>query len=1148
MRILRPVLTITFVVLVTFTRLGAQTTSTEVLGTVTDPTGGAVVGAKVTLLRAATGERREAATSSTGDYSFPLIEIGEYIVTVEASGFKRQERRGVMVQIQQKARVNLELSVGDMQETVQVTGEAPGLKTDDAAVGQVIDNKRVVELPLNGRNIATLALLTPGVYFGQRQGFDGNGGVPIAGRMVAIAANGKRENDQNVTLDGVVANEALQNTVFFTPSIDAIEEFKIQTSSYSSEYGQNSGALVQIAFKSGTNKFRGTLFEFLRHDKLAARDYFLNFQLPPGAKLQERPRLRRNQFGTFLSGPVVLPKLYNGKDRTFWSFNYEGLRETRESVQETFWFPEPFRRGDFSALLTPLIRDGRPIRSPIIIYDPVTGEPFRDASGRITNIIPASRINRRAQDFINKFQPLPQFQRDDILENNVQNLVPAITTSNQYIFRIDHHFRPEDKVFVRVALDRSGVNESNLNPNFPRFVRTAPNNIGAQHLHVFSPTIINEFRYGYNKADWNFVNPRTNTDFDLDSLGIGQFRVISDGNRKLTPRETGIPITIIGGDTDVGGLQFNLAIFHQVSDNLSINRANHGFKMGFEYRRAIVDHASSNDPRGFVSCCLGGNALAGWLLGYPTDAQSPQGLPFAAPRNNRWSAYFLDNWKLTRNLTANIGLRWDYFSVPFDANGGWRNLRLDVLSASSDGRQLPTLIPTPGTKGVQFHEPDNRYFMPRVGLAWRVTDKWVIRSGAGWFVNAQQLNNFQVMVRQPPRGASFTFNNVTDVAQVLPYSYAGQNYNIQTRRLRPGADVLTLDNPFPGAGTTPARTNLIALTPDNKYSNHWQWSLDLQRTLPWSTVLTVGYVGSKTSNLDNTINNFNNPDPSPNTDINGRRPLQAYVSEGEGNAARGIGNIRLLDSYANSNYQALQATLEKRSSHGLVMGLAYTYGKALGEGYERNNGVGAYQNPRDRRADRQRFPWDVTQTAVIHYVYEMPFLNRFKGVAGAFLAGWQTNGIISLRTGFPFSVGGGNLNTGGGTRPDRVADGRLGDAATREKWFDPTAFRRTECNIPNRADLCHYGNAGPGILTSPGQRTFDLSVYKNWRMAAISEVTRLQFRAEFFNAFNTPQFGQPNGIGWVTSDSIIPDAPRMGEIRGLRLPMRVIQFGLKLYF
>ena len=235
--------------------------------------------------------------------------------------------------------------------------------------------------------------------------------------------------------------------------------------------------------------------------------------------------------------------------------------------------------------------------------------------------------------------------------------------------------------------------------------------------------------------------------------------------------------------------------------------------------------------------------------------------------------------------------------------------------------------------------------------------------------------------------------------------------------------------------------------------------------------------------------------------------------------------------------------------NGLTMGLAYTYGKALGVGGDRNGGDPNYQNPRDRRSELARYPFDVTHYAVINYVYEMPFLNRFKGVLGAFIGGWQTNGIITLRTGFPFSPVGGNLNGGpnSNTRPDRVADGRIDDP-TRAKYFDPTAFRRTECNIPGRLDLCHYGNAGPYILLSPGAKTFDLSLFKNWAIPAFGDSSRLQFRAESFNTFNTPQFGVPNNIGWASNDSIVPDAPRMGEIRTLRLPMRVVQFGMKLYF
>jgi TonB-dependent receptor-like protein len=677
------------------------------------------------------------------------------------------------------------------------------------------------------------------------------------------------------------------------------------------------------------------------------------------------------------------------------------------------------------------------------------------------------------------------------------------------------------------------------------------NNIAVQHVHLFSATMLNEFRYGINKADDEFINPRTNTNFDLDALGIGQYRVATDGNRKLTPRETGIPTTLIGGDRDLGnGYDFNTV--HQFANNFSVTRRAHNFKTGVEYRRVMLDRAGGNTKRGAAGCCEGGYALAGWLLGYPSSSTTGEGSAAMEARQNRMGAYFLDDWKVTRRLTLNLGIRWDYFGPPIDQLGGWRSLRLDILSQASDGRRLPTLTPAPNTGNFRFYDPEYRYFMPRVGLAFRATNKWVVRSGFGWFANAQQLNNFSILVLLPPKSGTFGFSQVTDVAQVIPYEYGGVNYNIQTRRFRPGSQVLTLDSLFPGAGTGPARTNLTVLPPDNKSSSHVQWSLDVQRALPWNSQLTVGYVGSKTSHLDASLSNFNSPDPSTDTDFNSRRPWQAYVSEGEGSGARALGTIRYLDSYSNGFYQGLQTSFEKRSSSGLTVGLAYTYSKALGEGYGRNEsgaGVGgAYQDPRNRRASRTRYGFDVTHNAVANFVYEMPFLKRFKGVAGGFLGGWQANGIVTMRTGFPFNLTGGNLNNNGESRPDRVADGRLGGDATRQRWFDPLAFRRTDCNVARRADLCHYGSAGDGILTTPGARNLDLSVYKNWRITPIGEAGRLQFRAEFFNAFNTPMFGQPNGISFNTAETVVPDGPRDGEIRSLRLPMRIIQFGLKLYF
>lgn len=1130
--------------------VAAQTTSTEVLGTVTDATGAVVPNADVTLLRLSTGEKRQTKTDGSGNFSFPLIEIGDYSVTVSLSGFKTQVKTGINVAYQQKARVNMTLDIGATTDRVEVVATGVELKTDDAAVSTTIERKRVQELPLLGRNFASLAILTPGVQYGTRmnQNVQAATAFPFPGAATTLSANGQRDANQNISMDGVVATEPLVNQVLFNPSIDAIEEVKIQTGSVSAEYGQNNGAVVQIALKSGTNNFHGTFFNFMRNNVLDARDYFLNFELPAGTPERKKNALRRNQFGTWLAGPVRLPG-YNGKDRTFWSFNYEGVKQTIESVAQAFWYPEEFRRGDFSALLTPLIRDGRPVRAPIIVHDPVTGEPFRDTQGRITNIIPPSRINANAQKFVNTYVPLPQFRPADILDVNVIATVPSILDQNQYFARVDHNFGPNDRVFVRYAGQRTTFDSRTINPNFATTFGLRPNNIASQYLHLFRPTIINEFRFGYNRVDHDQSNPRTNTNFDVDSLGIGQFRVAVDNNRKFRPLEAAIPDTgVVPGDS---GARIDFNDTYQISDNFTVIHANHTFKMGMEYRRLTIERAAANVPYGNLSCCQGGYALAGFLMGYPSGSSTAEGLLLQKPRQHRYSGYFLDEWKATRRLSLNMGLRWDYFGLATDLNRTWRTLRLDILSTASNGQSLPTVVPEPG-KNFKFYDPEKRFFMPRLGLAYRASDKWVVRSGLGWYANAQQLNNFSILNLQPPLSGTFGFLQVTDVAQVIPVSYGGQDYSLQTRRFRPGSTVLTLDNPFPGQGTAAARTNVLLMVPNNKASNYIQWSLDIQRQLPFSTILTVGYVGSQTSHLDNTVPNFNSPDPSPDTDINSRRPYQAYVSAGEGNVPRLINNIRYLDSFASASYHGLQVSAQKRYSHGMTLGLAYTYSKSLGEGYGRNDPGGdvqtTYQNPRDRRSDRTRYGFDITHNAVANFVYDLPALKGASAFARGVLGGWQASGILTLRTGFPFTPNGGNLNTLFSTRPDRIGDGRLGSAATRKLWFDPTAFRRTECNIPNRADLCHYGNAGNGILVSPGARNIDMSIGKNWSIPQLGEQGRLQFRGEAFNAFNTPQFGLPNNLGWAGPDSLVPDAPRVGEIRGLRNSMRIFQVALKLYF
>jgi hypothetical protein len=435
-------------------------------------------------------------------------------------------------------------------------------------------------------------------------------------------------------------------------------------------------------------------------------------------------------------------------------------------------------------------------------------------------------------------------------------------------------------------------------------------------------------------------------------------------------------------------------------------------------------------------------------------------------------------------------------------------------------------------------ESDPGVFQPRIGIAFRPRDKWVLRTGAGYFSSVQHMNNYTILNLMPPLSGSDTFNAVTVAAQTLTVEGITQ----QTRRFAEGSPILTLDEPFPSTLLGRARrTNLLMIAPDHKQLTTVQWSFDVQRELPFQTALTVGYVGSKSTHVANSIGNFNSPDPSPNTNIDARRPYQRFFDD----TVKDLGAVRFLDSYANGFYHGLQVTLEKRYSRGLSYGMAYTYSKAHGEGEAGGNEGATWQDPRNRRAARGRYAYDMRQNFVFHYVWELPWAKNLKGVGGHILSGWQTNGILSLRTGFPFTITqGGDLNTGGPVLPDRIADGRLGDGQrSRARWYDPMAFTRVTCNIPARQDLCRYGSAGNAIMESPGQKNLDFSLFKNF---ALQEKLNLQFRSEFFNATNTPYFGTPNGIGFVGLTQLTPNGQRMGEIRSIRSSMRIIQFGLKL--
>ncbi|MBI3679900.1 MAG: carboxypeptidase regulatory-like domain-containing protein [Acidobacteria bacterium] len=1142
----------------------AQSTTQTIEGFVYDTTAAVIAGARITMTNTGTGVTQTVTTSESGTYTLALVPVGNYNLRCEKDGFKTESILNIRVETAAQVRMDFHMQVGAITETIEVSAAVVSLQTENATVGGVIENKRIIDLPLNGRNVAQLAVLVPGVQFGERTGRgDGLGGFPIPGAGFSVSANGQREIHQVVSLDGVDAKDPRIHITNFVPSIEAIEEFKIQTNAFTAEYGFGGGANVSITMKSGTNDFHSTLFEFLRTDKFDAENYFLNFELSPGRERARKDALRRNQFGAVISGPLLIPKLYNGRNRTFWAVNFEYRLDRVEQVQTASWPNDDFRNGNFSELLRGTInpQTGRLYRAPILLYDPVTGDPFPN------NIIPRTRLHTGALNMLNLFVPRAEFRQTDPLDFTARKGVNQPTDVHTYFVRIDHNFSDKDRIFGRLAWDRSGVTRNNINPFLPVFVDSKVSNLASQWIHTFGQNLINELRFGFNISDDITRNPRTdNTTFDMDALGVGQIRVFGDANRKLTPREHGIP--------QLSGLPFTLQELTngngydnmdtiQIGNHLSWIKGRHTLKFGAEVYRISMERGAANLEEGRYS--FGGNesgySLASFLLGYPTSTESAEGLPLTFPRANRFGAYVHDDWKVSSTLTMNIGLRFDYNGFPVDSKGLWRTV--DFVGANMpvpgrgqgyrapDGATIPTIFPAKvdATGAVKLTRQEVKFFMPRVGIAWKPTQKWVVRTGAGWFDNINHVNTWTIFNLMPPKSGSLQFNSVTDAAQTLNVSGAdGASYTARTRRFRSGDPIISLNDPFlqqAGGRAVVRPINVLHLPPDYKDGDVWKWSLDVQRELPAGIALTAGYVGSKGSHIGNSVGNYNQAPPSSNTNIQVRRPYQrVWDPATPALGVQGLQNIRFIDSFGESFHHGLQVKADKRYSHGLALGVAYTLSKSHGDGENGGQEGVSFQDPLDRKGSRGRFRFDQRHNMVTHFVWELPG-SSLPGAWKHVLGGWQSNGILSLRSGFPFTVTqGGDLNTSGPVRPDRIASGDL-DNPTRKLWFDPLAFRRVTCNIPNRQDLCHYGSAGYNILDGPGQKNLDFSLFKNF---PVTDRIKLQFRTEFVNTFNTPYYGDPNGIGFTSVDTIVPDGPRMGEVRGLRTPMRIIQFGLKLFF
>lgn len=1143
--------------------LFGQSTTQTIQGIVTDTTGASIAGAKVTATNQGTNVSQSTTTNESGNYTFPLVPVGDYTVKCEVTGFKTESVRNIRVETAAQVRQDFKLTVGSLSESIEVVASGVALQTENATVGAVIENRRIVELPLNGRNMQGLAVLVPGVQYGIRTGTgDGSGGFPIPGQGFAVIANGQRETNQVASLDGVDAKDPRVHTMDFVPSIEAIEEFKIQTNAYNAENGWGGGAVVSVTMKSGTNAIHGAFFDFLRNDKLDAENYFLNFELAPGTTRLKKNTLRQNQFGFVLSGPVLIPKLYNGKNKTFWAFNYEA-RRTREGVVSTVNWPiDPFREGDFSRLQNGYTANGKFV-APTLIWDPDTGQPFAN------NVIPKSRLFPGSLNVLNLYVPRAQFVQEDPLDFTARAAVPQPTNVNTYFARVDHNFSERDRVFGRLAWDRSNRTANNINPNLPVFRHSWITNLATQWIHTFSATMINEARFGFNITNDLTSNPRTdNTSFDMDSLGVGLFRIPSDGNRKLTAREhgipqfTGLPFTL---QELTNGNGYDNMKTYQFGDHFSIFKGKHNLKMGAEYYGLWIERGAANLEEGLLgfSGAQAGYSLASFLLGRPNSTQTPEGIPLTFPHANRAGAYINDDWKVSSRLTVNLGLRYDYNGWPIDSHGLQRTFDIPGLGAdigrgggykTPDGAIIPSVFPGAlGEAGALklARQQRFRFLMPRVGIAFRPTDKWVIRTGAGWFDNLQHQNTFTIFNLMPPKAGSQVYLTSMRVAQTVPVLGSnGQNYNVSTQTYVPGSNVLTLSDPFltQGGGSRVIRPiDVVYLPPDYKDGQVWKWSFDVQRELPSNMVLSVGYAGSKGANVGNSVINWNDPVRPAQTFLQSNRPYPSFYDPATPNLGiQATGRIRYIDSFGESFYHGLQTTLNKRASKGLTFGVSYTYSKSHGDGENGGQEGASLQNPRDRRGSRGVFSFDQTHRLSANWVYELPGQN-IRNASRWVIGGWQFNGILSIASGFPFTItqGAGDLALpNGAVRPDVISDPKL-DNPTRKLWYNPQAFQRVTCQINSRPDLCHLGSNGVGSLRGPGERRIDFSMYKNF---ALSERFKLQFRWEAFNATNTPWFNNPGGISFSNANQITPNGTRDGEIRSIRNPMRRMQFGLKLLF
>jgi hypothetical protein len=1141
-----------FVLLLSAASVASAQTYGEITGTITDASGAAIAGAEVLVTNLATNQMRQVTSSDAGAFTAPFLVPGRYRVEAKATGFKIAVAADRLLQVGDVLRVDLALELGAVTESIEVAASAEMLQTSSTATGTVVEQKRIVELPLNGRNYLQLVKLAPNVTAEMGAGgqADGRQGGERANQALSIA--GMRQQYNHFTLDGVENTDVNFNTFVVRPSVDALQEFKVQTGVYSAEFGR-SPSQINVNTKPGTNQYHGVLFEFLRNDAIQARPWLADGPKNP---------FRRNQFGFTLDGPVSIPKLFNGRDRLFFMANYEGLRERVYSVRRATVADEAMIRGDFSAPQHFPIYDPQTFRAGVN-GGPPTAQQFPN------NQIPASLIDPTFVKLL-EFYARPNVPGAVVGVspfNYVRN-APSPNDWDQFTSRVDFNESVGSQWFGRLSWGNELDIAGNTFPSQDARVATTTWQFMTSNVRTFSPTVVNELRIGafiFDNDKGTVLNGVRDVTSELNIPGLPP----------PIPEAWGAPAVGFSGNNLVSGWgETTEAPFvirnrtYQILNNLSWVRGTHTWKFGGEITNRRFNQIGNQFPRGFfefphrytahpANISRTGSAFATGLLGWTQEATRALGL--ANTQFRQWSqAYYVEDvWRVRSNLTFNIGLRYEYTPPFADRHRGIFNVQLFCSGVTPDLRidpncPVPVLVrPGPG----DFHEdlnvrmadnipkaagdevlhgratvmPDRNDFAPRIGIAWQPGSRWTVRTGYGLFY------------------AQDTINPVWDMARNLGFRESARSLDL--------IPTAPLSNPWAIKGVdsgTCANWDGLCLSGLYTFSNEvarrtayvHQYLLNVQHQLTDSLMLELGYQGNAGHKLQR-MYGWNDPvyrnGPDDTRSANERRPWGGSI----------YGRIQTIGGHVNSNYNSGIVKVQQRFSSGLTYLLGYTWSRAIddGSGIRTNNGDNLFPaNNYDFSSERALSQFHQLHRFTGSILYELP-LGRGKKDLGRFgnavLGDWSMGSIITIGSGTPFN-GGACGDLAGITQASR------GDATGISPYLDdPTPqqyYRRDASGRGAAAITCttldaqgvneltyREGNVARNAYIGPGVFNWDFSAMKRFRFG---ERANLEFRFESFNFPNHPNWGTPNTN--LTS-------PQYGQITSARA-MRTNQFGLKFAF